>query len=297
MTKNFKPNIKDKCSRKNGNANHNLPNSSNSKASTNKKNSIKSCTKKMSKLESTKKNKENRKGKETEKWLKESLPRKENWLSTKNCSRKRKDKKPKGFWLVSETRAPSWLPTKGNLTDWSKSKGSRRKRNSKKIGKKEKKPDSTYFTKFTTTEKEKWENTKRQRKSNWEKENRTRPKCKEEWENTRPNNKPVVRPNTRDQSRSRRSFSKKLRRSKREEDWFCWSCRGKRTRWRMQDRNTIRRLRSARSREGSSWRTSRKRQDSFDLLFYFIFSKCDWWSEFLLIWWEIYYRLSNVVVL
>ena len=170
----------------------------------------------------------------------------------KNCSRKRKDKKLKKFWLVSETRELNWQLTKENLTGWLKLNGSRRRKSSKKTGKREKRPDSTCCTKFTTTEKEKSENTRRQRKSNWEKESRTRPKCKEEWESTRPSNKLVTRPNTRGQSRSRRSFCKKLRRRKREGDWFCWSCREKRTRWRMQDRITIRRSRSARSRGGSS---------------------------------------------
>jgi len=38
-----------------------------------------------------------------------------------------------------------------------KSKGSKRKRNSNKIGKREKRQDWTCYTKFMMTEKEKWE--------------------------------------------------------------------------------------------------------------------------------------------
>lgn len=175
----------------------------------------------MNKSESTKKDNVNRIRKETEKWLKESLLRKDNWQSIKNYSSKRKDNKPKESWQVSETRELKWLPMKKNLTDWLKLKESKKKRNSKKTGKRKKRPDLTYFTKFTMTEKEKWENTKRQRKSNWERDNRTRLKWKEESENTRLSSKPVIRPNTRDQSMSKRSFYRKLLRSKREEDLFC----------------------------------------------------------------------------
>lgn len=65
--KKFKPSSKSKCSKMNGNAKLNWPNSKNSKVSTNKRSSIRFCTKKTNKSESTRKDNENKKRKETDK--------------------------------------------------------------------------------------------------------------------------------------------------------------------------------------------------------------------------------------
>lgn len=216
--KKCKLNIKSKCSRKNGNVKHNLPNSSNDKVSTNRKNLTTFFTKKINKSESTKKDNTNWKREGTGTWLKESSPKKGNWLSMRNYSRKRKGKRPKEYWQDSETRALNWLPTKGNLTDLLKSKGSRRKENNKKTGKREKRPESICCIKCTMTEKERSGNTKRRKKKNWEKRNRTSLKSKKESANTNPSNKLVIRLNMKCQSMSKRNCCKRSQKSKREED-------------------------------------------------------------------------------
>ena len=94
---------------------------------------------------------------------------------------------------------------KENLTDSSKSKESKRKRNNKKTGKRKKRLESICSTRSTTIEKEKLNSTGQKERSNSKSDNKIEQKLKEELESTRKskreekgNSLNAIKPNKRD---------------------------------------------------------------------------------------------------
>lgn len=155
---------------------------------------------------------------------------------------------------------------KGNLIDWLKSKGSRRKRNNKKIGKRERRLDWTCYTKFMMTEKEKSETIKKLSKKNWEKSNKIRCKLREEWENMKLCNKLVAKQSINDPSKTSANFFSKLLKSKREEEWFWWSFKRKSNNNKMLGNSTVKRLNNVRDRVRKCWKLLKRLLDCFDII-------------------------------
>ncbi len=161
----------------------------------------------------------NKKGKETDKWLRELYRKRDNLLSMKNYSRTKKDKKPEKFWQALKIKTARWLLMNESLIDWFKSKELRKKRNNRTTGKRNKRPELTCFIKSTMIGNEKLETITRLKKRSFGKKNKTNKKSKKESNNMKLSKKLVGKDNTKNQNNNNKSFSNKSPRRKRREDW------------------------------------------------------------------------------
>lgn len=106
---------------------------------------------------------------------------------------------------------------KENLTGSLKSRESKRKRNNRKIGRKRKRLESTFFIKSTMIEKERSDNTKRPRSKSFERNNKTSLRSKRESNNMKPSNKLVAKLITNAQRKSKISCCRKSPKRRKED--------------------------------------------------------------------------------
>lgn len=221
MRRNFRAIMKNRCWKKNGNDKANWSSWNSSNILIDRRKSTRLFSNRTSKLSVRKSPKWRRKKGEIVKWLRESSQRKGNSGSMRSSWRKRKGKRREESWQGLKAKMLSWHFMKRSLIGLLRLKDSRKKRNSRKNGKKGRRQESTCFTKFMTTEREKSGKTKRLKRRISERKNKIEFKWKGESGSTRPRKSSAVKLNTRGLSSNRRIYYSKLHKNRREEGLFC----------------------------------------------------------------------------
>lgn len=161
---------------------------------------MKSYSNKINKLSTRRKDNVNKKEEETDRWFKESLARNENLLSTRNYWRRNNDKNQRELWQVSRIKILNLQLIKESLTGSYRLKELKKRRNNKKNGKKDRKPESTYSIKFMTIDNVRLKSTRRPRNKSFVKRNKINLKFKKESSNMSLNKKLVAKENMKDPS-------------------------------------------------------------------------------------------------
>lgn len=206
----------------------------------------------MNKSSTRKKDNEKRKKEETGKWFKESFRKKENLLNMKSYLRRKIDKKPGECLQVLRIRTVSLQHMKENLTDLFKLREWRRRENSRRTGKSERKPESISFTKYSMTDNAKLKSTREQNRKSLSKGSKIRKKWRGESVNMSPSRKPVIRENTKDRNSNSRNCCKRSPRKKRRDDSSLCSFRRRSNRWKTQGKTIARKSRIERDKGESS---------------------------------------------
>lgn len=157
---------------------------------------------------------------------------------------------------------------KDNSIDLSKSKDSKEKKNNSKIGKKEKRPELIFFTKYLMIVKERSDNIKKQNNKSLDKKNKTKLKLKEELDNTKLDKMPEGKPNLRDLKLNKVNFFNKLLKSRKREDLFCYNYKNNNKKWKAEDKTIAKKYRKEKDKEESNSKISKKPLDFIDSLIF-----------------------------
>ena len=186
----------------------------------------------------------------------------------KNYSNKNKDNKQKKYQLVLEIKISNQLFMKDNLIDLSKIKDRKDKKNSNKIGKKDKKQELIFFIKSLMTDKRKLKNIKKLNKNNLDKNNKTDYKLKEESNNMKLNKIIEEKHNLKNQKYNKVNYFNKLLKNKKNEDLFYYNSKENNTTCKMLDKTIVIKQKKEKEKEENNYKISKKLQDYIDVIFF-----------------------------
>ena len=145
--------------------------------------------KKTKRLKEIKRNNSERRKKLIELWLNVLYSKKDSLQSIKSSWKKKKESKPKRPWQESKAKIKNLLLIKRNLIVSLKMRESKSKKNNKKTGRKDRKPESIFFIKFSMIEREKLDNISPKNKKNYAFESKIELKWRGELASMNCNNK------------------------------------------------------------------------------------------------------------